>query len=261
MQDLETAETVYHASVRCALAPAERRLPWREAILLARYHLRVLNWWLFLLVILGFAGAGVAVWARAQAGDAQSLSDANSLSRFALEPLAGLFAGMLGSALIVRDPPLELLLATRTGASGVTIWRSLLTFIVLLLCSAAFLAWSLDQGINYAQRQSPLYVLLIWLAPVLLIGTLGLFGSVIAHNDALGAVLAAVPLAGSLFLYEPLLRFAAARPFFVAYTFSGGQDAPDWWANRLTLLGIALAFAVWLGWLLRREERLLGGMR
>ena len=76
----------------------------------------------------------------------------------------------------------------------------------------------------------------------------------------LGAVLATLPLAGSLFLYAPLLRFAAARLFFVAYTFSGGQDAPDWWANRLTLLGIALVVAAWTGWLLRREERLLGGL-
>src|SRR3954454_16651762 len=194
MQTPETATTRYHGSLRYSPSPAGRRLPWREAALLARYHLRVLNWWLFLLVLLGFAGAGVLVWARAHAGDAQALDDASSLARFVLEPLAGLFAAMLGSALLVRDPPLELLLATRTGASGVTLWRALLTFGILLLCSAAFLAWSLNQGIGYAQRQSPHSLLLVWLVPVLLIGVMGFAGSVMARNDALGAVLATVPL-------------------------------------------------------------------
>jgi hypothetical protein len=93
---------------------------------------------------------------------------------------------------------------------------------------------------------------------VLVMGMLGLFGSLFTRNAALGLVIAIVPLAGSLLLYTKLVSIPATHPFFLSYTFSGGQDAHDWWINRLTLLGIAVALAVWNWWLLRQEERLLG---
>jgi hypothetical protein len=129
--------------------------------------------------------------------------------------------------------------------------------LALAACSGAYLAWSLANGITYSSRQSPLYLLLMWLAPVLLMGMLGLFGSLVTRNAALGAALVALPLAGSLFLFGPLLSIRAAHPFLITYTYSGGQNAPDWWANRLTILGIAMALALGNALLLRREERLL----
>jgi hypothetical protein len=237
-------------------APSQRA--WREAILLARYHVRLLNWWLLLLVALGFLGAGFLVWLPLHAGGAQGQSQAMGLSQFVLEPCAGLLAGMLASSLIVDDPLLEVTMVTRIGIYRLVLWRALLTFLLLLCCSAAFLAWSLANSISYARQQSPLSLLLLWLAPVLVMGMLGLFGSLVTRNAALGLVMAAVPLAGSLFLYQKLVSIPATHPFFISYTSSGGQDASDWWINRLTLLGIAVVFAVWNWWLLRREERLLG---
>jgi hypothetical protein len=164
---------------------------------------------------------------------------------------------MLASALIANDPLLEVTMATRTGIASVVIWRARLSFLLLLCCSAAFLVWSRAIGISSAQR-SPLSLLLVWLAPVLVMGMLGLFGALLTRNAALGLVIAVVPLAGSLLLYAKLVSIPETHPFFLSYTFSGGQDAPDWWINRLTLLGIAGAFALWNGWLLRREELLLG---
>ena len=140
------------------------------------------------------------------------------------------------------------------------IWRSLLAFFILLLCSAAYLAWSRELGISYARQQSSLFLLLVWLVPVLVMSMLGLFGALSTRNAALGMVIATVPLAGSLLLSEKLLSIQATHPFFLSYTYSGGQDAPDWWTNRLVLLGVAAMFAIGNWWFLRREERLLGSL-
>jgi hypothetical protein len=246
------------ASFRYAPSRAQRQRAWREAILLAHYHLRLLNWWLLLLVALGFLSSGFLIWLPVHAGGAEAQEQAMALSQFVLEPGAGLLAGMLASSLIANDPLLEVTMVTRAGISSMILWRALLTFLLLLCCSAAFLAWTQANGITYARQQSPLSLLLVWLAPVLVMGMLGLLGSLLTRNSALGLVIAAVPLAGSLFLYQKLVSIPATHPFLLSYTSSGGQDAPDWWTNRLTLLSIAVALAVWNWWLLRREERLLG---
>lgn len=241
--------------------PAKSHLPLREGILLIFYHLRLLNWWLFLLTSLGFLSAGGLVWLQLHGGGSHSLSHAAELSRFVMEPGAGLLAGMLASSLVVGDPLLEVIMATRAGMHGIVIWRALLTFFMLLCCSAAYLVWSQFLGISYARQQSPLFLLLVWLAPVLVMSMLGLFGSLATRNAALGMAIAAIPLAGSLLLFEKLLPLQATHLFFLSYTYSGRQDAPDWWTNRLTLLGIALALAAWNWWWLRREERLLSPAR
>ena len=245
-------------SFRYVPAQEQRQRPWREVLLLACYHIRLLNWWLLLLVALGFLGSSFLVWLPLHAGSAQALSQARSLCQFVLEPGVGLLAGLLASSLIANDPLLELTMPTQAGIARVVFWRAVLTFILLWCCSAAFLSWSLANGISYTRQQSLLSLLLVWLAPVLVMGMMGLLGSLLTRNAALGLVLAAVPLAGSLFLYVKLVSIPATHPFFISYTFSSGQDAPGWWTNRLTLLGIAVLLAAWNWWLLRREEHLLG---
>jgi hypothetical protein len=250
------------SSLQYASTAKRQRLPLREAALLAFYHLRLLNWWLFLLMLFGFAGVGTLVWLQLRIGGIQGQSNAIELSLFVIEVGAALFAGILASSLIVNDPALEVTMVTREGIHRVVVWRYLLTLFLLLLCSAAYLAWSLANQISYTKQQSSLFLLLLWLVPVLLMSTLGLFGSLITRNAPLGMAIAAIPLGGSLFLYEKLYPIQATRPFFFAYTYlhhaySGGQDVPGWWTNHLVLLGIALVFAVWNWWLLHREERLL----
>lgn len=239
----------------------QRHLPLREAVLLIFYHMRLLNWWLFLLIACSFGGAGGLSWLLVHADAVQGLRSATELSRFVMEPGAGLLAGLLAGSLIVGDPLLEVIMTLRGGLSGVLAWRSWLTFLLLLLCSVAYLAWSLANGISYARQQSPFFLLLVWLAPVLALSMLGLFGSLALRNAAPGFILAAVPLAGSLFLYAKLLPIQATHPFLLSYTYSGGQDAPDWWINRLTLLGIALLFALGNWRFLHHEERLLGNLQ
>src|SRR5215472_7694816 len=156
---------------------ARRQRSWRESALLARYHLRLLNWWLLLLTALGFLGSGFLVWLQLRIGGSDGLSHAAGLSRFVIEPGAGLLAGVVGSSLIIGDLSLEVTATTHTGIVEVALWRALLTCGVLLLCSAVFLIWSLGNGIIYATQQNVLYLLLLWLAPVLVMGSLGLFGS------------------------------------------------------------------------------------
>jgi hypothetical protein len=234
----------------------------REGALLARYQLRLLDWWPFLLMLLAYVACGLLAWVQVQSiGGDEGMRSAAELSRFVMEPVAGLFAGVLAGSAVVSDPLLEVTMATAGGIYRVAAWRLLLAFCALAACSAAYLAWSLVLGVSYSGRQSPIYLLVMWLAPALVMGMLGLFGSLLARNAALGVVLASIPLVGSLFAYGPLSAVEAAHPFFITYTFSGGQDAPDWWANRLTLLGIAVLLAVFNGQLLSREERLLGSFR
>lgn len=237
--------------------PQRPRAGWREVGLWLAFQIRLLNQWLFALAALGFLGAGALVAMQLRIGGPLGISNAAELSRLTLEPGAGLLAGMLASSLLVDDPLLELTMATRVGIAAVTLWRALLSMLLVACCSAGFLAWTLAHGVRYAHQQSALSLLLLWLAPVLLMGMLGLFGSLATGNGALGMVIAAIPLAGSLFLFPKLVTLPATHPFLITYTASGAQDAHDWWINRLTLLGIAAVFALWNWLLLRREERLL----
>lgn len=245
------------SALRYTPVAGRQRPPLREIALLISYHLRLLRWWPFLLMFLGYLGFGGLLWYQLHLDDAQAMSSATALSRFVMESVAGLFAGMLTSSLIVGDPLLEIAIATRSGLFKVVFWRALLTFAMLLLSSAAYLAWSLGNGIRYAQQQSPLFLLLVWLAPVLLMGMLGLLGSMLTRNAALGLTFSILPLAAALALNPFLLPHKKSHPFFIPYT-NWGPDASDWWTNRLTLLAIALLLAICNWWWLRREERLLG---
>jgi len=231
----------------------------REAALLAVYQARLLNWWLFSLMALGYLGAGGLVWLQVRIGGSQGASQATELSQFVLESGAGLFAAMLSSSLIVGDPLLEPTLVTRAGAPGVVMTRALLAFGGLFVCSTIFLAWSLALGIRYARAQSPLYLLLVWLAPTLVMGALGLLGALATRNAALGMVIAMLPLAGALFFHGYLLPIQASHPYLIPYT-TWAANASDWWINRVTLLGIGLALSIGSWLLLRREERLLGDL-
>jgi hypothetical protein len=239
---------------------SRQRLLLREAILFIGYQLRLLNWWLFLLMFLGFVLSGGLFWIELHSGDPQSVAYATSMSRFVMESGAGLIAGMLTSSLLVGDPLLEVAIATRTGIYRLLGWRYTLMFVILLLCSCCYLGWTLLNGISHAKQQSLLFLVLVWLVPVLVMSMLGLFGSLATRNAALGTVIAAIPLMAALFFRSDLLALQGFHPFFIPYTYRD-HDSPDWWTNRLVLLFIALALAVGNCWWLSREERLLGNLR
>ena len=114
MQTDERTAAQSASSLRYTPVLARHSLPLREAALLLFYHLRLLNWWLFLLMFLGFLGAGGLLWLQLHIGSAQGASSARELSQFVMESGAGLIAGMLTSALIVGDPLLEVTFAVMT---------------------------------------------------------------------------------------------------------------------------------------------------
>jgi hypothetical protein len=234
----------------------KHHLPLQELILLLGYHMRLLNWWLFFLMFLGFFISGILFWFEVHLGNSLGQSIGIQISRFIMESGAGLIAGVFASSLVITDPTLETSMLTQEGLFRVTLWRYLLMFFFILLCSAMYLFWSLVNGLVYARQQNPLFFLLMWLAPVLVVSMMGLFGSLLTHNATLGMTIASIPLVGALFLRSYLLPIQAVHPFFIPFTL-WASDASDWWINRLTLLGIAIVFGVASWWQLHYEERLV----
>jgi hypothetical protein len=249
-----------HTADSMTTSPSIRHMPLREAWLFAIYQLRLLNWWLFLFMIIGFLGSGALFWLTVRNGGPAAMSKGNELSRFVFESGAGLIAGCLTSFLIVGDTLLELQMTTRAGIGKILTWRYLLTFFILAICSAGFLTWTRLFGTTYTQHQTLLVWLFMWLAPVLVMSMLALLFSLLTRNAPLGTVMASLPLIADLLFHSDMLPVAGFRPFFIPFSI-WEYDAPDWWENRLALVGISLllAIACWL-WL-RREEHLLGNMR
>jgi hypothetical protein len=224
-------------------------------VLLAHYHLRILKGWA--LILLSFLGFVVLLWFQLHGNSAEGVRLGEELSRFVMEPYLGLLAAMLGSSLLMNDPLLEVILTTRTGIVGVVLWRGLLSLCALWFCAGIYLVWSRGNAVSYIRQQNTLSLLLVGAAPALLMMMLGLFGSLMTGSAALGMTMAAIPLAASLFLYAPLSRWQVAHYFFITYTFSGGPESPDWWTNRLILLGCALGLAAGNGWLLHNEKHIV----
>src|SRR5260370_36643478 len=94
---------------------ASPRISWREAILLATYHIRLLNWWLFLLMALGFAGSCGVFWLTAHTGTPVALGRGNELSRFVLESGAGFVAGTLTSFFVGGGSMAGMMVPTTAG--------------------------------------------------------------------------------------------------------------------------------------------------
>src|SRR5258708_40104739 len=104
---------------------ASPRISWREAILLATYHIRLLNWWLFLLMALGFVGSCGVFWLTAHTSTPVALGRGNELSRFVLESGAGFVASTLTSFFVGGGPMLEVVITTHSCIYKVSALRLL----------------------------------------------------------------------------------------------------------------------------------------
>jgi hypothetical protein len=238
-----------------------RHLSLRDTVLLAYYHLRMLHWWLYLLMGLGFLGACVLYWMMVRINTYQGIANGNEISRFVMESGVGLIAGALTSFLIIGDPMTELESTTRSGMSRVFIWRYLLTLGIMLLCALIYIGWTLHFGASYTSQQNIVFFISLSFVPVLLLSMLALLGAILTRSATIGALIPGVLLIGNLFLHDEMLSTTWLRPFFIPFAI-WDYDSSDWWNNRITLLIIGLVLACLCGWLLtHREDKLLGSQQ
>ena len=233
-------------------------MPLRERLLLVVYHLRMLNWWLYALMLLCFIGSGFIYWWTIRSGTPAAKSYGAELGRFVMEGGAGLIAGALTSFLIMNDPILELEITTGKGIMAVFSWRYLLTLVLLLFCSLLFLGWTFHFGTQYSNQQSVWFLISLWLTPVLIMSMIASLSAFLTHNGTMGTVIAAIPFIGDMLLHDEMLQISWLRPIFIPFSI-WGHDASDWWTNRLTLISIGLGLAVICWYILQyREDKLLG---
>ncbi len=230
---------------------------WRERLLLAFYHLRVLKPFSLLLIVAGFVGAGAVLWVITLNGRPISLSYGNEFSRFVMESGAALIAGISASTLIVGDSALEMLLASRQGIQHILMWRAIVSWLFLGILTAAFFIWSSILHIHYTPHDSALVLFSTCAVPVFLLSMIALGGALLTKSSALGAVLAGLVLMIQLLAKDYILVNTASSLFFIPLTLFR-PDSPIWWWNRLVLLGCGAVIAIWCLFWLRCEERLLG---
>ena len=219
-----------------------------------RYEVRRVGWAALLTPPLAAAVvAGFALVDRSPGADERSASG-NLFA--ALEMALPLVTGIGAASLVGRDPTVELQLTLPTRYRT-TLLRRLAVLLgwtgLVALAIAAYLigtGWPWTHGTVVGQ--------LIWLAPTLWLAAVGLLAGAVLRSPAAAGGLVAV-----LWLVEQLFRatfqeHAWSRLLYLFATTRGAVPG-DWMANRLTLVGTALALGVAAWALLGRTERLVGG--
>jgi hypothetical protein len=180
------------------------------------------------------------------------------LIEFGLPPVAGFIAAYL----IASNPAKELHLSLPARYSGVMRGRLALFLLWAALVCAGVTA--VVDGVGYwiAPPPAPLYHL-TWLAPLLWFVATGamlalLLGSWVASTAILGMLWVGLLFFRWYFLQDVMLQ--KLYPFLTLSTLPDAEapNAPYWLANRVLLIGMAVAFLVVAALLLRRGEAILG---
>lgn len=224
-----------------------------------RYELRLLGKPVFLtpiLVVIGFALL-LAIANRNSTLVARSIGAS-------LEALLPMAAGVVVATVATHDRALELQL-TMPSKYHHTAYRR---FLFILLWSAvvslltsyllyAFNYWRLPVQIaSWGQPWQFLTWQLTWLSSMLWLVALGLVLSLLLRSRAAsGALICALSLA-ELFFHDYFMETVVLHPIFL-FPLTYAPDANYWLANRLELLGTALALLILAWWLLRLPELLL----
>jgi len=168
-----------------------------------------------------------------------------------------LTAGIGGASLVGRDPAVELQLSMPTGYA-VTLLRRLAVTVgwpaLLALAGNVILLATGWWPAEYVAGES----VLVWAAPLLLLGMLGAFLAVWLRNAAAASGLVAAVwlvqlLFSPLFVGTPVLRELYLFPTSMV------PGMPGWGINRLVLLVAAAALLLGTCALLSRPHRLLAG--
>jgi hypothetical protein len=233
-----------------------------------RYELRALGIGLLglpLLVVAVFVGVALlAAFDTTRSGGATSTAHADLargllfLVEFGLPPVAGFAA----SYLVATDPAKELHLSLpvpyritiERRLALFTLWTMLVCVVTTLVIAAA--------GYWIAPQPAPLNQL-TWLAPLLWFVASGALLALLLGSWVAGSALLGMVWLGVIFFRFLFFQHRSLHTFYLFLTLATvkGGEAPDasyWVANRLTLIGMAVAFCALVVLLLRRNEALLG---
>ncbi|GCE49889.1 hypothetical protein EI42_06114 [Thermosporothrix hazakensis] len=224
---------------------------------LAWYHLRVMRWYVLFLVLLGFVGAALVL--RLMVWIHYPLIYQYELCRFVLEAGAGLIACMLGSTVLVNDPALELLIASRVGCWKIILGRVLLIWLILGVMNACFVGWTYALGLHYSSSDTPWRLFCMWFVPTWLFTLLALIASLFSRHSAMGGVLGALLLLLELLMKDFFLNYTVLLPFFVPLSI-WFPDSSIWWSSRALLFGIGILIAIGVRLRIRRDEALLSAI-
>jgi hypothetical protein len=176
-----------------------------------------------------------------------------------LEMGVPLAVGVGCASIVGRDPAAEIQLTMPTPYRFTLLRRLALTLAwgsaVAAVCSAVLVAtgwwerWPANHGTVAGQ--------LTWLAPALALGALGFVaGAAFRGPAAAGAVVTSLWALQQVFADLAQDHHAARLLYLFATTRGAVPD--DWTANRLALLGVAVALVALALVLLGRSERLIG---
>ncbi len=229
----------------------------RDLLLLARYHLRVMQWPVWLLIAFCFLVAGAILWLMRQIH--YPVMYQQELSRFILEPGAGLIACMVGGALLVNDPALELLLVAHQGIRPTFMLRVSIAWLMLGVPAALFALWSLRLGTDYFHSFSWWRMFCLWFIPTWLCTQLSFFAALLTRQARMGGVIGGSLILLELFMKDLFLQQTLLRWLFVPLSL-WLPNTSIWGASRALLfcLGTLLLAGSW--WWMEHEERLLGAL-
>jgi hypothetical protein len=176
-----------------------------------------------------------------------------------LEMGVPLVAGIGCASLVGRDPAVEVQLAAPTPYRSTLLRRLAVTLgcaaVVAALTAAVLIAtgwWA-----RWPANHGPVAGQLTWLSPTLGLGAVGFAAGAVSRSPATAGGLVATLWTFQQFFADVAQEHRPARLLYLFATTRGAVPG-DWTANRLALVGTAVALIALAVVLLGRAERLIG---
>jgi hypothetical protein len=178
------------------------------------------------------------------------------LTRIYLSTVMPLVAGILAAYALLDDPTLELKFAAPLSMTQLLLGRLGLILAIQLATAAGMEVFAVLAQVDLTVFGNFWQLQLVWLVPCLTAMTFGSFMALLGAAPMSGAI-----TVGLVWIVQAILHsfFAGDRIAKYFFLFMGGLDPANsslFW-NRVTLVGLALAFLLAGLMLLRRQERYL----
>jgi hypothetical protein len=220
-----------------------------------RYEARRAGWVALLGPPIAVALAVAAALANPLPGDA---STARVLLG-GLEMAVPLAAGVSCASLVGRDPAVELQLAAPTPYRVTLLRRMAVSLGWAAVVAGATAAVLIATGwwARWPANHGPVAGQLTWLAPTAGLGAVGFAAGAAFRSPAAAGALVATLWALQQFFADLVQQHLPGRLLYLFATTRGAVPG-DWTANRLVLLGTAVALVALALVVLARKERLIG---